>query len=107
MTMTPMVHANQPLLHHKDPPSYYSLYMGESLPPGMMPAPVTTRSTRASKLRRHLRRQCAFLQRILAATFVAATISTTVMLLLWQLQNITDPAQHDPWLDPTLDIHTD
>ncbi|ORZ14123.1 hypothetical protein BCR42DRAFT_418091, partial [Absidia repens] len=70
----------------KDPPSYYSIYL--AVPPPTLQTPEASTS-RAHSIKRYVRRRCAFFQRLVAATFVAATISTTIMLLLWQLQNLT------------------
>ncbi|ORE10457.1 hypothetical protein BCV72DRAFT_301844 [Rhizopus microsporus var. microsporus] len=52
---------------------------------------------------RFFRKHGPFLQKFIAAVFVAATVSATVMLLLWQLQNLTTsppPNTDDPWFDP-------
>ncbi|KAI9274209.1 hypothetical protein BY458DRAFT_555131 [Sporodiniella umbellata] len=41
-----------------------------------------------------------------SSVFVAGTVSATVMLLLWQLQNLTNsppPNNDDPWYDPYLE----
>ncbi|KAI8090949.1 uncharacterized protein B0P05DRAFT_584067 [Gilbertella persicaria] len=64
----------------KDPPSYESIY--HTLPPQTS---LETQESRLSKA---------------TAVFVAATVSATVMLLLWQLQNLASPPEvDDPWLD--------
>ncbi|SAM08296.1 hypothetical protein [Absidia glauca] len=90
-----------PLLS-KDPPSYYSIYLATVPPPGL--SSTETSTSRTHSIKRYVRRRCAFFQRLIAATFVAATISTTIMLLLWQLQNLTDPQNNDndPWFEPDL-----
>ncbi|KAI8333102.1 hypothetical protein BC941DRAFT_473750 [Chlamydoabsidia padenii] len=92
-----------PLLS-KDPPSYYSIYLSSVPPPGLQATETST--SRSHSIKRYVRRRCAFFQRLIAATFVAATISTTIMLLLWQLQNLTDPQNNDndPWFEPDLDL---
>jgi hypothetical protein len=91
------------LLVSKDPPSYYSIYMGEHSPtPPALPAVERTTLNYRYSIKQYVKRRCALLQRLLAATFVATTISTTIMLLLWQLQNLTDPQGSDdgPWFEP-------
>jgi type VI protein secretion system component VasF len=51
-------------------------------------------------VRRYIRRHSPFIQTTTAAIFVAATVSATVMLLLWQLQNLASPQDPDgPWFD--------
>ncbi|CAO3647799.1 unnamed protein product [Cunninghamella blakesleeana] len=89
--------SHTPLLS-KDPPSYYSIYIPVS------PNTETSNHAHSHNMKRYVKRKCAFIQRLIAATFVAATISTTIMLLLWQLQNLTDPQDYDdnPWFDPDL-----
>ncbi|KAI8373937.1 hypothetical protein EDC96DRAFT_605588 [Choanephora cucurbitarum] len=65
----------------KDPPSYESIYHTFPSSPPVLPEQEYCLS-RAT------------------AIFVAATVSTTVMLLLWQLQNLATPQDpDDPWLD--------
>ncbi|CAO3642176.1 unnamed protein product [Cunninghamella echinulata] len=92
-----MANSSQLPLLSKDPPSYYSIYLP-------IPPDTETSNTPNHNMKRYIRRRCAFVQRFIAATFVAATISTTIMLLLWQLQNLTDPQDYDdsPWFDPDL-----
>ncbi|KAG2227162.1 hypothetical protein INT45_003892 [Circinella minor] len=84
----------------KDPPTYDSLYL-------TMPQSSSSASNVSSQsngccpaVQRFIYRQAPFLQRLAAATFVATTVSTTVMLLLWQLQNLTTPEDDRPWFDP-------
>ncbi|KAI8983903.1 hypothetical protein BDB01DRAFT_790546 [Pilobolus umbonatus] len=76
----------------KDPPSYESIY-------NTIPTHTSHSSTNNHKIshlfRRCVRRHSPFLQTFIAAIFVAATVSTTVMLLLWQLQNLATPQDPD------------
>ncbi|KAJ8660680.1 hypothetical protein O0I10_003728 [Lichtheimia ornata] len=86
----------------KDPPSYESLYL--TIPQSSTQSAFLTDQgshSAGSAIQRFIYRQAPFLQRLAAATFVATTVSTTVMLLLWQLQNLTAPEDPDrPWFDP-------
>ncbi|KAI8334278.1 hypothetical protein BC941DRAFT_515653 [Chlamydoabsidia padenii] len=83
--MTSMASTQHTPLASKGPPSYYSIYMTG-------PPPIAVeRPTQQLFLKQYIQRHCALLQRLLAAIFVAATISITIMLLLWQLQNLADP----------------
>lgn len=98
----------------KDPPSYESLY--QSIPQSSYSQhyhaiPIDTNHTTASTssqsakisfaVRRYIRRHSPFFQTTIAAIFVAATVSATVMLLLWQLQNLASPQDPDgPWFNP-------
>ncbi|KAI8099071.1 uncharacterized protein BX664DRAFT_310076 [Halteromyces radiatus] len=92
-----MTTVQQTPLLSKDPPSYYSIYLHEQAPG------TETSTSRSHSIKRYFRRHCAFFQRLIAAVFVATTISTTIMLLLWQLQNLTDPSGvDDPWFDPDM-----
>ncbi|KAL0075827.1 hypothetical protein J3Q64DRAFT_1825937 [Phycomyces blakesleeanus] len=100
-----MATSHSQLLVPKDPPSYDSIYL--SIPQSSSSISSSTDSTPSCThaIRRFLHRQSAFFQRLAAATFVAATISTTVMLLLWQLQNLTYPQDPDgPWLRPITEV---
>ncbi|KAI7869997.1 hypothetical protein BDF14DRAFT_1879752 [Spinellus fusiger] len=94
------------LLSPKDPPSYDSIYL--SLPQSSSaPTPPLSRPSFncMSAMWQCIDRHSPFFQRLTAATFVAATISTTVMLLLWQLQNLTYPQDPDgPWLGSTIEV---
>ncbi|KAI8365721.1 hypothetical protein BD560DRAFT_448089 [Blakeslea trispora] len=66
----------------KDPPSYESIY---NTFPSTQPALQPEQDNCLSRV---------------TAIFVAATVSTTVMLLLWQLQNLASPQDpNDPWFD--------
>ncbi|KAI9492901.1 hypothetical protein BDB00DRAFT_939339 [Zychaea mexicana] len=85
----------------KDPPTYDSLYI--AMPQSSSSSTSSTSSQSdgcCTAVQRFLYRQAPFLQRLAAATFVATTVSTTVMLLLWQLQNLTTPEDDRPWFDP-------
>lgn len=76
------------------PPSYESLY--QSIPS------CSIQNDHPSFIKRCLRKYGPFLQKLIAAVLVAATISSTVMLLLWQLQSIVTsppPDKDDPWFD--------
>ncbi|KAI9316275.1 hypothetical protein BX666DRAFT_2027823 [Dichotomocladium elegans] len=91
----------------KDPPSYESLYLtippprSSSQSPFLVGSSSGAAASASSAIQRFLYRQAPFFQRLAAATFVATTVSTTVMLLLWQLQNLTVPEDPDrPWFDP-------
>lgn len=90
------------LLVSKDPPSYYSIYMGEDPPAPLALPAIERRVSYRYSIQRYVKQRCALLQRLLAAIFVATTISTTIMLLLWQLQNLADPQDSDdgPWFEP-------
>lgn len=95
----------------KDPPSYESLY--QSIPSQSSYSHSLDsnnnnnnnhNNSQSAKLsyavRSYIRRHSPFLQTITAAIFVAATVSATVMLLLWQLQNLASPQDPDgPWFD--------
>ncbi|KAI8981742.1 hypothetical protein BDF20DRAFT_911997 [Mycotypha africana] len=57
-------------------------------------------------IKRFVRRHSPCIQTTTAAIFVAATISATIMLLLWQLQNLASPQNpseggDSPWFDPS------
>ncbi|KAI9471791.1 MAG: hypothetical protein EXX96DRAFT_621989 [Benjaminiella poitrasii] len=92
----------------KDPPSYESLY--QTIPSSqssyshsydqLQDQHQSQSAKITSALKRYIRRHSPFLQTTTAAVFVAATVSATVMLLLWQLQNLASPQDpDDPWLD--------
>jgi hypothetical protein len=93
----------------KDPPSYESLY--QSIPSQssyshlleqqqQQQVPQSQSAKLSYAVKRYIRRHSPFLQTTTAAIFVAATVSATVMLLLWQLQNLASPQDPDgPWLD--------
>lgn len=89
--------SNTTYLIPKDlPPSYDSLYQST-------PSCSQASYYHDSAIRRFFRKHGPFLQKFTAAVFVAATVSATVMLLLWQLQNLTTsppPNNDDPWFDP-------
>ncbi|PHZ08131.1 uncharacterized protein RHIMIDRAFT_269994 [Rhizopus microsporus ATCC 52813] len=89
--------SNTTYLIPKDlPPSYDSLYQS-------IPSCSQANYCHDSVIRRFFRKHGPFLQKFIAAVFVAATVSATVMLLLWQLQNLTTsppPNTDDPWFDP-------
>ncbi|GAN08718.1 hypothetical protein PS15m_007193 [Mucor circinelloides] len=88
----------------KDPPSYESLY--QSIPSQSsysveQQQPQSQSAKISYAVKRYIRRHSPFLQTTTAAIFVAATVSATVMLLLWQLQNLASPQDPDgPWFDP-------
>ncbi|KAI7876663.1 uncharacterized protein EV154DRAFT_486473 [Mucor mucedo] len=94
----------------KDPPSYDSLY--QSIPSQSSYSHSLNSQNNSSQtaklscaIKRYIRRHSPFLQTTTAAIFVAATVSATVMLLLWQLQNLASPQDPDgPWFD--LDEHS-
>jgi hypothetical protein len=93
----------------KDPPSYESLYQSipsqssysHLLEQQQQQQASQSQSAKISfAVKRYIRRHSPFLQTTTAAIFVAATVSATVMLLLWQLQNLASPQDPDgPWLD--------
>lgn len=92
----------------KDPPSYESLYQSipsqSSYSHSLDNNHNNNNNSQSAKLsyavRSYIRRHSPFLQTITAAIFVAATVSATVMLLLWQLQNLASPQDPDgPWFD--------
>ncbi|KAI9270772.1 hypothetical protein BDA99DRAFT_557571 [Phascolomyces articulosus] len=85
----------------KDPPTYDSIYLNMPHSSSSSASSATSQSNGCCPaLQRFIYRQAPFLQRLAAATFVATTVSTTVMLLLWQLQNLTTPEDDRPWFDP-------
>ncbi|KAI8886761.1 hypothetical protein K501DRAFT_283650 [Backusella circina FSU 941] len=82
----------------KDPPSYDSLY--QSIPSSQSSYLTVEQNSACSRMsmaiQRFIRRNTHFLQCLTAA----ATVSSTVMLLLWQLQNLASPHNpDDPWFD--------
>ncbi|KAL9541474.1 hypothetical protein PS6_010283 [Mucor atramentarius] len=82
----------------KDPPSYESLY--QSIPSQSsysveQQQPQSQSAKISYAVKRYIRRHSPFLQTTTAAIFVAATVSATVMLLLWQLQNLASPQDPD------------
>ncbi|KAI7901061.1 uncharacterized protein BX663DRAFT_562757 [Cokeromyces recurvatus] len=84
----------------KDPPSYESLY--QTIPSQSSHEQQQSQLAKITcALQRYIRRHSPFLQTMTAAIFVAATVSTTVMLLLWQLQNLASPQypEDDSWFD--------
>lgn len=86
----------------KDPPSYESLYYQTI--PSSSSSLIEENQSFSKKIifaiKRYIHRHIPFLQTLTAAIFVAATVSATVMLLLWQLQNLASPQDpDDPWLD--------
>lgn len=89
----------------KDPPTYDSLY--QSIPSQSSYSQSLDSQNNSSQtakisyaVKRYIRRHSPFLQTTTAAIFVAATVSATVMLLLWQLQNLASPQDPDgPWFD--------
>lgn len=91
----------------KDPPSYDSLYQSipsQSSYSHSLDSHIHDNNSQSAKIsyavRRYIRRHSPFLQTTTAAIFVAATVSATVMLLLWQLQNLASPQDPDgPWFD--------
>lgn len=90
----------------KDPPSYDSLYQSipsQSSYSHSLESNIDNSSQPAKisyAVRRYIRRHSPFIQTTTAAIFVAATVSATVMLLLWQLQNLASPQDPDgPWFD--------
>ncbi|KAI9340709.1 hypothetical protein BD770DRAFT_414962 [Pilaira anomala] len=91
----------------KDPPSYDSLYQSipsQSSYSHSLDSHSHDNNSQSAKIsyavRRYIRRHSPFLQTTTAAIFVAATVSATVMLLLWQLQNLASPQDPDgPWFD--------
>lgn len=93
---------------NKDPPSYDSLYLTISPQQALRATRLGYGATASSSYSIGPSRVCfpesnrsPFLHRLAAAIFVAATISSAVMLLLWQLQNLTAPDEPDrPWFDP-------
>lgn len=90
--------SNTQYLIPKDPPSYESLY--QSIPSQSsysveQQQPQSHSAKISYAVKRYIRRHSPFLQTTTAAIFVAATVSATVMLLLWQLQNLASPQDPD------------
>lgn len=89
----------------KDPPSYDSLYQSipsqSSYSQSLNSQDNNSQTAKIScAIKQYIRRHSPFLQTTTAAIFVAATVSATVMLLLWQLQNLASPQDPDgPWFD--------
>ncbi|KAI8879562.1 hypothetical protein K501DRAFT_287304 [Backusella circina FSU 941] len=85
----------------KDPPSYESLYQSISSASSYIHVEQRHHTSLSARLnftiQRFIHRHLRFLQCLIAAT----TVSVTVMLLLWQLQNLSTvpPDSAGPWFD--------